>query len=116
MGLLPRRTGHRKRKDELWKPKKHHVRGRELRKLLREGTIPLDLIRVDLFLAVLTVALRGGKSEFEHGTPEYGADVARKYACVAVALDMLVAFQSLSEHGDGSPWQAAVSKAKALGF
>ncbi len=106
----------RKKADPLWKPKRKHVQRRELRRLMREGTIPRDLIQIDAFRSVMDAAFYRIPFEVKHGTREFAAEVARVEVAVGLALEFITAYLMLSEHGDHSPWQAVLGKAKRVGL
>ncbi|MBO6899106.1 MAG: hypothetical protein JJ868_17180 [Shimia sp.] len=83
---------------------------------MREGAIPLGLLRIDAFRQVMDAAFYRIPFEVKHGTREFAAEVARVEVAVGLSLEFVTAYIMLAEHGDHSPWQAVLGKAKSAGI
>lgn len=106
----------RRRKDHVWKPRQNALIKRELRRLLKEGSIPMDLIRVPVFRATLEHAVARIPNDIPRGSTEWHAYVRYWEACARLSLQFVLAWFKMQDEDDHQPWHVAVQVAHELGL
>ncbi|MBR2574539.1 MAG: hypothetical protein IKE14_09440 [Loktanella sp.] len=102
----------RRKLDPNFRPRKSAMIRSELRRALRTGELPLELMRQPVFLRVLRgVVNKPGGFDGDH----YAAAAHRRLA-TRLVLEFLQAWVVLNNSGDGAPWAAAVVRARDAGF
>jgi hypothetical protein len=102
----------RRKLDPNFRPRKSAMVRSELRRALRTGELPFELMQQPIFLRVLRGVVN--KSEVVDG--DYHAAAAHRRLATRLVLEFLQAWVVLNNSGDGGPWASAVVKARDAGF